>query len=355
MREALDMPNIRVSFVFAALAFCAVSVSADAAPVEEIVLDNGTLQLTVTPALGGRVLGLRRVGEDNFLKIGEAVRSQPSPAVTADADDIAYLGHDVWVGPQSEWWLHQKVNPARRKARANWPPDPYLGFATTQIVRRTSALLALAGVESPVSGVQLSKRFALSRERADSVELQVDARNVRDQPVAWDLWFNTRVPAATRVFVPISREADVRAQPAGAGFDTPVHAHADGMWVLSATDDPGAQRGKFLLQPAAGWMAGFQGRQVLVIRFAHQPRERIHPEQGQIELYVDAPAGDAASGLLEMEVHAPYRQLAPGASMQAAERWTLLAYDGPDEVAAQRRFLCDQAAALALEGACPLK
>lgn len=349
------MSNIRLSCMLAVLLLGVGSACADAAPVERIVLDNGTLRLTVTPALGGRVLGLQRTGEANFLKIGEAVESRPRPRVAADADDIAYLGHDVWVGPQSEWWRHQQVNPARREAHANWPPDPYLGFATTQVVRHTPALLALAGVASPVSGVRLRKRFALSGERADGVELRVEARNVRGRPLAWDLWFNTRVPAATRVFVPVAAEADVRVQPDAAGFGIPAHVNADGMFVLSAADDPGAQRGKFLLQPAAGWMAGFQGRQVLVIRFAHQPRERIHPEQGQVELYVDAPAGDAASGLLEMEVHAPYRQLAPGASMQVAERWTLLRYDGPDEAAAQRRFLCGQAAALALAGACPAR
>lgn len=347
------MPNPRFFMLPVLLALWFASATTEAAPVEEILLDNGTLQLTVTPALGGRVLGLRRAGEANFLKIGEAVRTTPQPRVAADADDIAYLGHDVWVGPQSEWWLHQQANPARRQARANWPPDPYLGFATTRIEQRTPALLALAGVDSPVSGVRLRKRFAFSRERPDGVELQVEARNVRDRAVAWDLWFNTRVAAATRVFVPVSRAADVRVQPAGAGFGVPAHAEGGGLFVLSPQDDAGAQRGKFLLQPAAGWMAGFQGRQALVIRFAHQPRERIHPEHGQVELYVDAPAGDAGAGLLEMEVHAPYRQLAPGASMQAGERWTLLRYDGPDDAEAQRRFLCGQAAALALEGACP--
>lgn len=347
------MSNVRGLRMLAVAMLAGMSACAAAAQVEKIALDNGTLRLTVTPALGGRVLGLQRAGEANFLKVGDAVESQPHPRVAADANDIAYLGHDVWVGPQSEWWLHQQVNPVRWQARANWPPDPYLGFATTRVVRRMRDALALAGVASPVSGVRLSKHFALSRERADTVELQVEARNVRERALAWDLWFNTRVAAATRVFVPVAGEADVRVQANGDGLATPSHRHAEGMFVLSAADQADAQRGKFLVQPSAGWMAGFQGRQVLVIRFAHQPRERIHPEQGQVELYVDAPAGDAAAGLLEMEVHAPYRQLAPKAAMQAAERWTLLRYDGPDEAGAQRRFLCGQQAALALEGACP--
>ena len=65
------------------------------------VLESSELQLQLTSAFGGRVLSLQRKGEPNFLRIGAAVRTQPDPAVNASSDDIAYLGHDVWVGPQS--------------------------------------------------------------------------------------------------------------------------------------------------------------------------------------------------------------------------------------------------------------
>jgi hypothetical protein len=320
---------------------------------QELLLDNGTLQVRATAGLGGRVLGLNLVGEPNLLKVGEAVRSQPDPRVAADADDIAYLGHDVWVGPQSQWWRHQQANPARRAAGANWPPDPYLAFARTTLERPAPQVLEFTGVASPVSGVRLHKRVALSPQRRDSVDLSVRAENVRRKPVAWDLWFNSRVSAATRVFVPLAQAADLRVQrPDQAGLQVPAHRIADGLFVLAPAELDAAQRGKFLLQPAAGWIAGFRGRQLLVIRFAHQPRARIHPEQGQVELYVDAVAGAAEDGLMELEVHAPYRQLAPGQAMQAGEHWTVLRYDGPADAASQRRFLCRQAPALSLHGAC---
>ncbi len=99
-------------------------------------------------------------------------------------------------------------------------------------------------------------------------------------------------------------------------------------------------------------MAGFAGDQVLVIRFAHQPLSAIHPEQGQVELYLDAPPPHPERGLLEMEVHAPYRQLAPGERMQANEQWTLLRYTGPDAQQAQHQFLCSKAQELQLTNAC---
>jgi hypothetical protein len=112
-----------------------------------------------------------------------------------------------------------------------------------------------------------------------------------------------------------------------------------------------ARRGKAFVQPSAGWLAGFSGRQLFVIRFPHQPRSLIHPAQGQVELYLDQ--ADAGSALLEMEVHAPYRTLAPGQEMQASESWTALGYDGPDTREAQVAFLCAVAAPqLSLEGAC---
>lgn len=142
--------------------------------------------------------------------------------------------------------------------------------------------------------------------------------------------------------------------PSEAGTTAPRFKRARGVFALRADagQDGLIQRGKLLLQPSAGWMAGFAGGQVLLIRFAHQPLAAIHPEQGQVELYLDTPRRHPEQGLLEMEVHAPYRQLAPGAQMQAQEQWTLLRYTGPDEEQAQRQFLCSQAKALALANAC---
>ncbi|WP_022971444.1 DUF4380 domain-containing protein [Xanthomonas maliensis] len=326
-----------------------------ATPVERISLRNRQIELTVTPAFGGRVLAFQRPGQPNVLKIGPAVEQQPAPVVSAAAGDIAYLGHDVWVGPQSQWWRDQQVNPQRAAEGAVWPPDPYLSLASTRITQREPTLLELDGLFSPVTGVQLHKRFALSAERADTVELLVSAENRRASAVSWDLWFNTRVAAGTRIFVPVADAADVRVQPpSDPNTVAPTYRHAKGVLALRVEPrtDGQIQRGKLLLQPSAGWMAGFAGAQVLVIRFPHYPTAFIHREQGQVELYVDAPAEQPQQGLLELEVHAPFQTLATGQQMEAQERWTLLSYDGPDEPLAQRRFLCSQADALGLADAC---
>lgn len=318
-----------------------------ATAVETVRLDNGTVVLEVTPQLGGRGLGFSLQGRDNLIKVGEAVTAQPDPEVSATAGDIGYLGHDVWLGPQSQWWTRQHANPVRRDAKANWPPDPYLAFANTRIVERTSKRLVLEGVASPVSGVQLRKTFALSPKQPNTALLHVQARNIRDTPVAWDLWFNTRVSPTTRVYVPVAGKQDVRVESsAGAALGELLPRIRDGLFSFERQplpDGMNGRRGKVFLQPSAGWMAGFAGDQLFIIRFTHRDRSLIHPEQGQVELYLDETL-DASKGLLEMEVHAPYRTLQPNQTMEAEESWTVLGYDGADTYEAQVAFLCGEAA-----------
>jgi hypothetical protein len=313
---------------------------ADAAEVERIQLRSRDAVLEVTPALGGRVLAFGLAGHPNLIKIGDPVVSQPEPEVSATADDIGYLGHDVWLGPQSGWWSDQHVNPARRAARAVWPPDPYLAFAQTRVVALSPDRLVLEGADSPVTGVRLLKSFAFDPADPSTLDVSALARNTRERPVSRDLWFNTRTSAATRVYVPVADAADVRIEAAKAM--APAWRIDAGVFSFLPPPTEGTlRRGKVLLQPSAGWMAGFAHGQAFVIRFDHQPRSAIHPQQGQVELYLDH-GEDIAAGLLEMEVHAPYRTLAPGAAMQARERWTVLRYDGADTPQAHLAFLCSR-------------
>ncbi len=318
-------------------------------------LDNGKVSLTVTDAIGGRLLSLALAGQPNFLRV-EPAAGDPADKIDAASDNVGYLGHEIWVGPQKQWWVHQQVNRQRAAEQANWPPDPYLSLAAYTLVKKTPLELVLDSPASPVSGLQLSKRFSLVGGNPNSVKLDVSATNRRAQDIAWDIWFNTRTHADTHVYVPVAGAGDVRMQ----AVDP-----KDGIAGLSYTIDQGmfsldmpapgaagavARRGKLFLQPAHGWMAGFHGTQALIIQFVHQPRSAIHPDQGQIELYNDYQPGDQSKGLLEMEVHAPYRKLAPGKSMLATEFWTLLPYEGAATREAELEFLRRNAKALGLHG-----
>ncbi|MFL6631374.1 MAG: DUF4380 domain-containing protein [Massilia sp.] len=345
------MPNPTKTASALALS-CALSAAAQAADLPLHTLDNGSVRATVTDAIGGRLLSFGLAGQPSFVKTDLAA-GDPHAAITGATDNVGWLGHEIWVGPQKEWWSHQDVNRAR--AGAPWPPDPWLSLARYKVEDKRPDAVTLASPASPVNGLQLVKRYSLVPGKPHSLRLDVDAANARKSQVAWDIWFNTRAHGDTRVYVPVARRDDVRQQAIEPKPDmVPLTwTLAGGLFSLDAYPAGKGQphrNGKILLQPSAGWMAGFHQGQVLVIQFAHQPRTAIHPDQGQIELYNDWLPEAPGKGLMEMEVHAPYVTLAPGRHMQASELWTVLPYGGPDTRAAQVAFLRAHAKELGLEG-----
>jgi hypothetical protein len=307
-------------------------------------LESPKLVLEVSPRLGGRILHLSLPGAPNLLRIGEAVEAMPDPQVDANAANIPYFGQEVWVGPQAAWWTDQTLNPARRKAAAQWPPDPWLAHAPAKVLAHEGNRLVLQGAASPVSGVQLAKTFSIAPDRPDTTELAVEMRNIRKTPVAHDIWFNSRVPPETRVFVPVARDGSgvrVRSD-TGDGFDGLVSSSGDGLFsleLLPPSEGLQGRRGKVFIQPRAGWIAGFRAGQAFLIHFEPEPLERIHPDQGQVELYLAWQPEQADTGVMELEVHSPYVTLAPGEAATAREWWVVRKYDGPDRRDAQVAFL----------------
>lgn len=312
------------------------------AEVTRMPLSNGTVTIEVTPDIGGRVLSVGLVDKPNFLRIGSAVVSDPDPVVSPDANNIGYFGHETWVGPQSEWWTHQLVNPERNAAKAVWPPDPFLILARNELQEKTAQKILLQSPNSPVSGVVMHKTFSLVEKNPNQVRLDVSAQNIRDTQIAWDIWFNTRVPHTTNVYVPVTTMDDVRIEHFTDKTYGPLeHSFSAGFFALknhSPTTHHG-RKGKVFIQPSQGWMAAFSEQQLLIIQFPLQPKSAIHPEQGQIELYQEFLNSTMDEGLLELEVHAPYKTLNPHESMAATEIWTLLPYTGAPTAIAQIAFL----------------
>lgn len=312
------------------------------AEVARIPLTNGTVAIDITPDIGGRVLSVGLQGQPNFLKIGSAVIDEPNPQVSATANNIGYFGHEVWVGPQSQWWVHQLVNDERRAAKAVWPPDPFLILAKNAVPEKSAQQVVLQSPNSPVSGVSMQKTFSLVDGKPNQIRLDVTAQNIRDTNIAWDIWFNSRVPHTTDVYVPVASMNDVRVENfTDATYGSLTHNFSDGIFALENQVSPTHQgrKGKIFIQPAKGWMAAFRDQQLLIIQFALQPKSAIHPEQGQIELYQEFLNNEQEDGLLELEVHAPYKTLKPRETMSATETWTLLPYAGENTAAAQKAFL----------------
>lgn len=312
------------------------------AEVERFTLDNGTIAVEITPDIGGRLLSARIQDQPNFLKTGEAVISEPDPDVSPESRNIPYFGHEVWVGPQSNWWVHQLLNDERRAAKAIWPPDPYLVLAKHKTLEKNSQQIVLQSPNSPISGVSFTKRYSLVANNPNQIRLDVEAKNIRDTKMSWDIWYNTRVPYSVDIYVPIAAMKDARiAHYSDETYDGLENTFSDGFFSLENADSTRkkGRKGKVFIQPTEGWMAAFSDKQVFIIQFALQPVDAIHPEQGQIELYQEFLNEVPEHGLLELEVHAPYKTLAPGETMAATETWTLLPYAGASTRAAHVEFL----------------
>lgn len=317
---------------------------AQAQQLDTHTLENERLSYHFTPQIGGRGLGFSTAGGENLLKVGEAVHTTPVPELSANTGFVPYFGHIVWPGPQGDWWQQQSLNTERREAAAVWPPDPFTVLAESELKKSSDIEAEMVSPVSPVTGLQLTKRYRLE---SDVLLQQVEAVNRREEPVHWDIWFNTRVSPAARLYVPVENfGGDLRLEKFP---EMPAEAQADARKRKLGLFDfarGGNIKAKAFIEPAAGWIATFDRGQLFVIEFDKQPRESIHPQQGQVEVYLEQDPANPGSGVMELEVHAPYRQLAPGESMTAEERWRALAYTGEDTVEGHLRALEE----LGLEG-----
>lgn len=348
MRQYIKFISLSVIALAAALDTASAS-----AQIEKFALNNGVIKAEITPDIGGRLVLFALRDQPNFLLLADLNTKNTRPQVTSESENIGYFGHEMWVGPQSQWWLQQKANPKRAAEKAIWPPDPYLILAKNTVLDRTPERVVLKSPESPITGVQMVKAYALVPERKNSLKLQVRATNIRKDNIAWDIWFNTRVPSNTLVYVPVADPADVlQKNMEDANNAALVYTISDGVLSLDMTPPPVgkiSRKGKLMIQPSQGWMAAFRDKQVFIVQFPHQAKSAIHPEQGQVELYNEYNPSNIEGGLLEMEMHAAFKQLAPKEFMIADETWTILEYKGPATRNAHVAFLRKLAPELGLK------
>lgn len=307
------------------------------------MLRNDRIEVGILPEVGGRVVLLRKPGLKNVLKSNERLWYDPEehkPDISAFTEFKSFYGHIVWVGPQSEWWLHQDINETRRITKAVWPPDPYLIYGKFEIINRSDSYIKMVGPESPISGVRLYKEISI--DTSGLVTFTAVAENIREESVSWDLWMNTRFDGDARGYIPIEgsgvpelviREDETR--------EITPYSVEDGYFTFrpSLPEKPGREQVQEAhLYPSDGLMAGFSEQQMLLIRFEKLDKHLIHPEHGLVESYsyVNENGDDR---LLELELHGAYCTLAPGETMSLTETWELLPYDGDDNPQDHIKFL----------------
>ncbi|MBN2713116.1 MAG: DUF4380 domain-containing protein [Planctomycetes bacterium] len=316
-----------------------------------VILQNESVTVGALPQVGGRVALLRRTDGENILK---AVPEKwdtaafpppcPSPSTITPDDFVPYYGHTIWVGPQAAWWQRQSLNTKLRNKHSQWPPDPCLTFSPYEVTEQTASRIVMQGPASEITGLQISKTVELLDD--GRVRHRAEAVNRRDEPVAWDLWSNTRMDGTCRAYVPVTPDDYCRYNFADTDIanrrDMPFRI-VDGFYTL----DPDASLfkdgvttlgAKAFLPCAAGWMAGFTETDLFIKKSTPVPFKDIHPKQAFAEIYQRLDTNPADT-ILELEMHGKYCHLKPGESMSFEETWELAPYSGANTAEAHVKFL----------------
>ena len=301
-----------------------------------VEISNGTITLGALPALGGRVVVLRAADGENLLHSDPKFWKAPFPKSSLKTAFAPWNGRIVWVGPQSGFWSQQEVRP--ETTEAGWPPDPFNEAGRFEVLERAPTRMRLIGPLSPVTGLVLEHDYEIIGDR--TVRMVVTASNGRTTPVSWDLWPNTRVRPEGFPYVPLGPVEPLRVDgpdPGQSAIGQYPHQVRDGWLALAPGARPEASQRmltvKAFVRPAAGLIAFFHGRHLLVLRAETVPVEDLHPEQAFVEIYRGAGA-TPEHDILELEMHGAYRTLAPGESMTFVQTFEVLDYDGEHTPAA---------------------
>jgi hypothetical protein len=345
--------NSQASSSFAAaIFFLSITLPSCLSPVEEkheaygapYYLQYANITVGILPSVGGLVVYLADETRENIFLSDSSLWFEEAdhlPGMGSRYNPKLYNGHTVWLGPQTEWWAKQEVDPSLTHTGAQWPPDPYLAFGRYTIIASTDSSVCLQSPKSPVSGVQLTKEILISG--TNKIRFTATIHNIRNEPVAWDLWLNTRLDGKSRVYVPVEGMKNIKKAFSGQGPNSQAIAYTQQQGYLSFVPQfPGPEKKnrftKLFLQPEAPWIAAFTKNHLFIKRFPAHPEASIHPQQALVELY-NCMSVDPAECVLELEHHGPYKKLLPGEELSEAEEWEIMPYTGNRESNAEIQFL----------------
>ncbi|MEJ2209082.1 MAG: hypothetical protein P8129_08620 [Anaerolineae bacterium] len=264
-------------------------------------IENGSLALWVTTAVGPRILGLALHGGENLFAELPGV-TFPCPGA---GEYQVRGGHRLWYAPE-------------------YPPRTYLPDDDPVAVESTEQGLVVTQPPEVGTGVQKSMAIQLPGEEA-LVVVDHTIRNGGSRPLELAPWAITQLKVGGTAILP---------QPAGPADEYGVLANRHVvLWPYTAVEAPNVRWGDgyVLVQAAAsgeawkigfpnpaGWLGYVLGDTMFVKQADHDP-EANYPDRGcSGECYCN-------HRFLELETLAPMQTLAPGEAVTHREAWTLYA------------------------------
>lgn len=301
-----------------------------------ITLSNNELQISVCTKSGGRLVFLGLKGASNMLKVNPDIWEGPTsiPANPTPFDEfVGYNGAIMWLSPQSEWWTQQDVNPQRKLERSVWPPDPYLIYGNNEVISLNDSSVILRSPYSPVSGITMYKTFSINK---NTLFISTRITNDADYDVAWGIWSNARFDINTLFFVPDVNDSSLWFTFDSSGKQSRVaHSLENQNFSFIIPDDSLKGSSDFMtkayMYSKTGHIVAANNGQMLVMSFNPAKPEKIHPNHGLIEIYIET-STDGENNLLELEHHSEYKKLRPGESLVYDQKWFLFPLDSNSEL-----------------------
>lgn len=303
-----------------------------------ITLKNAEISLSILPNAGGRVVSLHLRENKSIIYSDSLLWNNPflfSDEKFTKPRFVGLGGHINWVGPQSDWWTQQNEFPELKNREAIWPPDPYIIYGDYEIVDQSASNLVISSPASEYSGVQIIKEYKINSD--NTVEVVAYMKNVRQEEVKWDIWFNTRMRGYNQVYVPILDSSHLRLDYRSApNQERMPHKITDGYFHFipaKPADGMNEKVAKSFIYPSLNRIYAFTKDELFVIEFDRYDKSLTHPEQGMIEIYNSIKSN--GSTLLELEYHSPYHTLKPGEEVSSFEKWYVSNYSGNSDVNSQ--------------------
>ena len=196
-----------------------------------------------------------------------------------------------------------------------WPPPAEvesLPFAASV----SGQVLTMQGANNKQWGLQAKKRF-WANSNSEVFTIEYTLTNTGNSTANWAPWEISRVHPTGLTFFPAGQAIQAKTR----SRQLPLQqAHGISWFDYEAS---ALEPGKYIVarDGAEGWIAHVEAGLAFIKTFPDVPVAQIADDEGEIQLYTEAPAG--ADKFLEVEAEAAVQALAPGQSSVWTVHWYL--------------------------------
>ena len=253
---------------------------------EVFIIQHQDLRLELMPRMGGRLASLK-YGTHEFL-----VTRDQHPQIRHHL-----WGSVFWTSPQDDW---------------GWPPVDVVDYLPYEVTIEADRLVMTSGID-PKTGYQVVKSFQpVEGQNAVRLGYRIYNHNPEVRRVApWEL---TRVPPAGLTFFP---QGD-RGVESGIFYPLKLQHQDNVVWFVCHEKYLQNDHHKLMTDSKEGWIAHTDRGYLLVKQFPDVPTERIAPNEGEIEIFVNA-----ERTYLELQQQGSLIELQPGKYLDWEVIWHL--------------------------------